>query len=251
MRRGVHSIAIVACFPLAAAVLMSSISPGSPDVRPYSSTVVTKQMGEPCEGESLRLLALVDNPLLVPLTVAAVRPDCGCAPVEDDYAGRVIPPGETLEIAATYGAHSPGEFSRAITVDLQTPDGEVIRRQWRFTGTVLKQMSVTPAFIQSDEAGGTHTSVIELAFGGPLECREVQLHPPGDYAAEFSSESADRGVVTITPTSDEAGEYSGTVFVRLTAPQAETVTVPVRIGGSLKTEPTLARNDTSPTETDR
>ena len=196
-------------------------------------------------------MASVSNPTSALITVLAVTPDCGCAPVEDNYAGRVIPPGETLEIAATYGAHSPGEFNRAITVDLQTPEGQTVRRQWRFTGTVRKQVSVTPTVIHSEHAGGSPTAVIELAFGGPLEVRTVQLHPPGDYAAELVNESTDRGVLIITPTHDHAAEYIGTAFVRLSRPRTETVTVPVRIGTSLRTEPTLAALESEVEETDR
>ena len=204
---------------------------------------VTEDFGEVRQYETLRLVAAVENPTDEPVTIALARPDCGCAPVEEDYTGRTVAPGETLEVAATYPADAAGPFSRAIRVDLATADGQQVSRQWRFNGTVLRQISVTPDVIHSESTAQSPKAAIELAFGGRLAIKDVQLHPPGNYTAAWNEESPRRAVLEIRPTGEDPGAYMGTAFVRLSSPREETLSVPVQIGVPLKTEPTLATSE--------
>ena len=235
-----RSAALVLCLPAAAAAYLGlrAASPTAEEALRRLPGVVRQDLGEVRQHRGVRLAATLENPASEPVTVEAVMPDCGCAPAAADYAGRPIPAGGLLEVAAEYGAHAAGPFERAVDVTLRTASGQAVRRRFIFEGTVSEQLTVSPPAIHAERPGGEHECVLEVAFDGPLEADSVRLHPEGDYRAELRREGDDRTTLTLGPTRDEAGAYAGTVYVRLTSPRRETLAVPVRLG--VPAGPTLA-----------
>ena len=231
-------LSAVLAMPLAALV-WASLGPQrastAPPVGAYARTAtVTHDLGPVSQGGRILFTAEVRNATETAVTLSDVRADCGCTGVLDGLEGRVIPPGGVVAVAATYSADGSGPFDRSIHVNFS--DGRSERH--RFKGTIVSQVDTVPSRIQSGAEGVESSVVLSSRWGGRPKIESARLHPPGDYEIRIDDFDGDAVGVHVAPSSVGAGEYAGTLFVRLSAPEERTVMVPVRIG--LPEEPTLA-----------
>ena len=232
MKSFVRSLLLIAGLPAAAVayVGVSRLMRPAAEVLAELPATVDVEVGTVDQFTPHSLTAVVENPTGSPVTIAAARSSCGCAPVEDGAVGAVVPAGGSREVTAVYDAALPGEFAKTIRVSLEAEGGSAART-YRFKGTVRRQLEVSPASLFG-RPGGSPTLEVRLAFGGPLEIDRVDLYPPGDYEAVVEAAEDDRAVVRLTPASEAAGEYAGTAFVRLAKPRVQTLNVPVRLQDS-------------------
>ena len=176
MTGSVRSVLLIALLPAVAAAYLGwqRVSRPASDVLAAMPRQVEIDVGTIDQFSPQPLTAVVENPTGAAVTIAAARSSCGCAPVEDDVVGAVVPPGGSREFTAVYDAALPGEFAKSIDVMLEVDGGEPVPRTFRFRGNVRQQIEVLPAPLFG-RPGESPVLDVRLAFGGPLVVSAVDL----------------------------------------------------------------------------
>lgn len=110
-----------------------------------------------------------------PLTIASAKPSCKCTDVTD-IAGKVIPPGGTLELeAALQVPKSPGEKDAKVMIAVEGRPGMVLARM---VAEVTQPVRSTPAYVDALKGTAAGTIRLESVDGAPFRVLSAGGRPP-------------------------------------------------------------------------
>lgn len=110
-----------------------------------------------------------------PLTIASAKPSCKCTDVTD-IAGKVIPPGGTLELAAALQVpKSPGEKDAKVMITVEGRPGLVLARM---VAEVTQPVRAAPTYVDALKGASAGSIRLESVDGAPFRVLSAGGRPP-------------------------------------------------------------------------
>jgi len=111
----------------------------------------------------------------VPLTIASAKPSCKCTDVTD-IAGKVIPPGGTLELtAALQVPKSPGEKDAKVMIAVEGRPGLVLAKM---VAEVTQPVRAAPTYVDALKGASAGSIRLESVDGAPFRVLSAGGRPP-------------------------------------------------------------------------
>jgi len=198
--------------------------------------------GKIIKGQKVEYVYKFENQGNIDLEISKVKSSCGCtAAILTD---KIIPPGETGEIKATFNSGSYlGKVMKSITVKSNDPEKSSYRLT--LTGNIEEIISANPKSINfgSIYYGGKmdKTATINIVSSSGQNFKIEKVKPSIPLVSAAISEKLDNGYIIKVALKDnrKIGRFSGAIYIETDNPKQKKVKIPFygEIQGDITTYP--------------